>query len=46
MFNSCYWDYLEEAGIGKTVYDESSDVSSMSSGYPWLAAYYDALELE
>jgi beta-galactosidase len=39
------WDYLGEAGIGKTVYDTNSNGQGINSAYPWLTAYCGDIDI-
>jgi beta-galactosidase len=39
------WDYLGEVGIGKIVYDESSNGEGLFGAYPWKAAVCGDIDL-
>jgi len=39
------WDYLGEAGIGKTEPEELNPITGLTGGFPWVAAYCGDIDL-
>lgn len=39
------WDYLGEAGLGKTQNEDMSQAVGLSGGYPWAAAYCGDIDI-